>query len=119
MIRLALRRLLCRPGTRELLAQTLVQLARMENTMATQENVNELAGRVNAVKTTVDTGVGNIRSDIETLKAQRPELDFSALEGSVAALETSVQGVTELDAENPAAEVPAEPTPAEPVDPQA
>lgn len=81
--------------------------------MATQDELNQLSGRVDAVKGAVDAGVSGIRSDLEALKAEHPEVDLTALTASVAALETSVQGVTDLDAENPAAEVPAEP-----VDPQ-
>lgn len=108
-MRRILRRLLCRPGTRGTLAQIRGQLDRMENTMATQNDVNQLAGRVDAVKTAVNTGVAGIRSDLETIKAAHPEIDLSALDASVTTLETSVQGVTDLDAENPAAEVPAEP----------
>lgn len=105
-----LKHLLCRPGTREILGRIERRLERMEKHMATQTDVDNLVGRINSVKSAVDTGVAGIRSDLEALKAEHPELDLSALTASVASLETSVQGVTELDAENPAAPVePAEP----------
>mgnify|MGYP006330417985 FL=1 len=79
-----------------------------ETMAATQQEIDNLVGRVNAVETAVTDGVAGIRSDIETLKAENPGVDITALEASVAQLESGVTGLTTLDAENPAA--PVEPT---------
>ncbi|MFF3443662.1 hypothetical protein [Streptosporangium sp. NPDC002721] len=57
--------------------------------MAKQDDLNNLVGRI-------DTAVAGIRSDIEAIKAEHPEVDLSALEARVAGLEG-------LDAEYPAA----------------
>jgi hypothetical protein len=65
--------------------------------MATQEQVDALATRI-------DTAVAGIRSDIERIRTEHPEVDLSGLEERVAGLEG-------LDAENPA---PVEEPPAEP-----
>jgi hypothetical protein len=79
--------------------------------MATQQDIDNLVGRVNAVETAINDGVAGIRDDIEALKAANPQVDTSALEASVAQLEGSVGGLTALDAENPAAPVDPEPEP--------
>jgi hypothetical protein len=79
--------------------------------MATQQDIDNLVGRVNAVETAINDGVAGIRSDIEALKVANPRVDTSALEASVAQLEGSVGGLTALDAENPAAPVDPEPEP--------
>ncbi len=50
---------------------------------------------LDAIVTRIDTAVAGIRQDIADLKADHPEVDFSALEERVAGLES-------LDAENPA-----------------
>lgn len=55
--------------------------------MATQAQIDALVGRV-------DTAVAAIRQDIADIKAAHPDLDLSALESSVGGLEN-------LDAENP------------------
>ncbi|MFG2001699.1 hypothetical protein ACGFNU_21365 [Spirillospora sp. NPDC048911] len=61
--------------------------------MANQADLDAIVARI-------DTALTGIRQDIQDLKDQAPpELDFSALEAKVAALEG-------LDAENPAAEQP-------------
>lgn len=70
--------------------------------MATQEDLDALNARVSAATEALNTGVANIRGDIETLKAANPGVDTSALEASVAALEATTVDVGELDAENPA-----------------
>lgn len=69
--------------------------------MTTQEQVQELAGRVDNVRQAVETGVSGIRADLEAAAAAHPEVDLSALAASVSGLETAVQSVTDLDAENP------------------
>jgi hypothetical protein len=56
--------------------------------MAKQDDLNNLVARI-------DVAVSGIRSDIEGLKADNPDVDFSALEARVAGLEG-------LDAEYPA-----------------
>ncbi|MEV0830914.1 MULTISPECIES: hypothetical protein [Streptosporangiaceae] len=63
--------------------------------MAKQDEINNLVTRI-------DVAVSGIRSDIEAIKAEHPEVDLSALEARVAGLEG-------LDAEYPAAP-PQEPT---------
>lgn len=73
--------------------------------MATQADVDALSSRVDAATAAVQTGVTNIRADIETLKSANPGVDTTALEASVSALESEVTDVTELDEENPAAPV--------------
>ena len=73
--------------------------------MAKQEDINNLVLRVDAVRTSVDTGVAGIRQDIADLKAANPEVDTTALEASIATLEAGVGGLTALDAENPGAPV--------------
>jgi hypothetical protein len=92
-------------GENRMLAELLkvrITLNRLETTMATQDDINTLAARVDAATTAVKTGVGNIRGDIATLKATNPGVDTTALEASVAGLESEVSDVTELDSENPA-----------------
>jgi hypothetical protein len=87
--------------------------------MTQQEQLDAYAGRLDAVRTAVVNGTAGVRADIADLKAQiaagtpATELDFTAVEASVAALEASAPDLTELDGENPAA--PVEPTePGEP-----
>ncbi|MGC5012501.1 hypothetical protein ACLQ2R_17195 [Streptosporangium sp. DT93] len=70
--------------------------------MGKQDDLNAIVGRI-------DTAVAGIRSDIEAIKAEHPEVDLSALEARVAGLEG-------LDAEYPVAapqdpEAPVEPQP--------
>lgn len=67
--------------------------------MAKQDQINALVERLSAV-------TDGLRSDIEAIKAEHPEVDLSALEARVAGLEG-------LDAEYPAA-APQEENPAEP-----
>jgi hypothetical protein len=93
-------------------ARTLVHLQQIGATVATQDDVTALASRIDAVSSAVATGVANIRQDIEDIKSANPEVDLSALEASVAGLESSAGQLTDLDAENPAA--PGEPVPGEP-----
>lgn len=78
--------------------------------MASQADIDNLAARVDAVGTAVSTGVSAIRQDIADIRAANPAVDLTALEASVATLEASAQGVTDLDAEYPAEPTP-EPTP--------
>jgi hypothetical protein len=68
---------------------------KVEIIMGKQDDLNNLVARI-------DTAVAGIRSDIEGLKADNPDVDFSALEARV-------QGLEGLDAEYPAAP-PQEPT---------
>lgn len=56
--------------------------------MATQEQVNAIATRI-------ETATAGIRQDVADIKAAHPEVDLSALEARVGELEG-------LDAENPA-----------------
>jgi len=68
--------------------------------MAKQDEINALVERLGTV-------TDGLRSDIEAIKAEHPEVDLSALEARVAGLEG-------LDAEYPAAppqepEIPVEP----------
>lgn len=105
--------------TRILLVQEkiLTNLRMIGARMATQDDVDQLVERINTVASTVDTGVSNIRQDIEEIKAANPAVDFSSLEESVANLEASAGLVTGLDEENPAAPVEPE-EPSEPTDPE-
>jgi hypothetical protein len=91
------------------------RLTRMENVlMATQAQVDALTTRVTAVGDAVTTGVAGIRSDLDAIRAANPDVDLSALEGSVTALEASTAGVTDLDAEFPVATPVEDPAPVDP-----
>ena len=72
---------------RQLLIRVIDKLDEMEIKMATQDQVNALAARIEA-------SIAGIRQDLDELKAANPDLDLSALEAKVADLEG-------LDAENP------------------
>lgn len=74
-----------------------VTLARLEAAMAvTQDQVDALTARVDAATQAIETGVTDIRADIQAIKDAHPDVDVTALEASVAGLEA-------LDAENPEA----------------
>jgi hypothetical protein len=70
--------------------------------MATQADIDALTTRLETVDATLTAGLSGVRQDIADLKAANPGVDTAALEASVAALETGVTGLSELDSENPA-----------------
>lgn len=76
-----------RPGRTRIVIAMLQFINERLDTMATQEQVDALAARL-------DTVLAGIRQDIADIKAAHPEVDLSGLEARVAGLET-------LDAENP------------------
>lgn len=89
---------------------TRIILERLEAArVATQEQINQYAAAVGGYISAVQGAVDGIRTDIDLLKRQNPELDTSALESRLAELGTTVGNLTNLDAENPPATPP--PTP--------
>jgi hypothetical protein len=68
------------------------KIDRVETTL--EELMTAQQDQANALAARIDTSTTNIRQDIANLKAEHPDVDFSALEASVGGLEG-------LDAENP------------------
>lgn len=84
------------PAMQAQLSLVQAQLADLRTQMERLISMAQLTqDQINALATAISTAVANIRSDIEALKAQiPPDVDTSALDASVSALEA-------LDVENP------------------
>ncbi len=102
-----------------------LQLQRIENTMATQADIDALDAEVTAFVTSVTaddstliTATTGIAAEIVALQAANPTIDLTALQGHVTSLGSAV---TQLgtDAASVQALVPAATTPAAPVEPAA
>lgn len=74
--------------------------------MATQEQVDAIAGNITAAVTAINSAIGGIRQDIADLKAQA-NVDTSALEARVAEVTAAAQSLSDLDTENPPTPPPA------------
>ena len=82
--------------------RTILQtVQRIGRTMATQEQLDALTARISAANDATVAGLANIRQDIADLKANNPSLDTTALEATVARLESNASDATELAGENP------------------
>lgn len=89
--------------------QIRTRLKRLEELIVTnQDELNTRADRLGVVVDTINTGVVGLRGDVQALKDQiaagtAPEnLDFTAIDARLDAVDTATSGLTELDSETPA-----------------
>jgi hypothetical protein len=87
----------------------LEQLVERVGTLATQEQVDQIAAQLDTSTAALSAGVQGLRSDIDALRQQvGDQVDLTPLQTRADALAAAVQTLSDLDAENPP------PTPVEP-----
>lgn len=69
--------------------------------MATQDDIDRIAGQIANSTETVVSAEANIRADIQAIKDANPGVDLSGLEASVAPLTQAAESLRTLADENP------------------
>lgn len=69
---------------------------------ATQQDIDELTSQLTQVAADLNTAKSALQAEIDTLAAQHPGVDVSALQAAVAPLDSAVQALAGLQPTPPA-----------------